>query len=414
MTNRKYLEKKYISLILDNLDIREIELVFIEHEITEKNKYSKDIIKNEFMPNIINILQNNNISNEYIYMLEEDKQFNSKISNEIFEKFNSYLYQKNLYENNKINTLPQYADYITNLNRNKSINTSCTGKIENLKDYLDVIISLKKEYNSEEQIFYRGQSSIDYDLQPSVFREKFKDEEDQIYLKILSECSNEFNDKMYHIDILSKMQHYEVPTRLLDITTNPLVALYFACTSKEEHSKDGKVFVFNPSKDIIKQFDSDTVSILSSIPRLDNNTKYELYSDAEIYKIRNNLRRRYPSIDIDYIKRFNEKDPTKKLLHEIKKEKPQFENIINPEDLLKNYFVLPKKNNPRIIKQSGAFIIYGLEDKSKFNADYEIIISAEYKEIILKQLDCFGISKATLFPELYKVAEYVKDGIKNP
>ena len=37
------------------------------------------------------------------------------------------------------------------------------------------------------------------------------------------------------------MQHYGIPTRLLDFSLNPLIALYFAVTDNQD--KDGKVIL---------------------------------------------------------------------------------------------------------------------------------------------------------------------------
>lgn len=41
------------------------------------------------------------------------------------------------------------------------------------------------------------------------------------------------------------MQHYGLPTRLMDVTESPLVALYFACIGDKEKKCDGEVFIFN-------------------------------------------------------------------------------------------------------------------------------------------------------------------------
>ena len=101
----------------------------------------------------------------------------------------------------------------------------------------------------------------------------------------------------------------------------------------------------------------------------------------------------------------------KRLLHEVKSEKPAFENIINPLHLLRNYFIIPKKDNPRIIRQSGAFIMVGLQntiDPERVKIR-KIIIPCAYKHKILKELESLGISKITLHPELYKMAEYITE-----
>lgn len=271
-------------------------------------------------------------------------------------------------------------------------------KVNSVNEYIEklqlVQVRSKNRY-LENCIFYRGQNNIEFDLKPSVYRKNVKDKEDKVYLKVLTECSNEFDTNMTHIDIISKMQHYGVPTRLLDVTTNALVALYFACDNVD---KDGCVFIFNPCEKDIKKFDSDTISILSSLPRFNSKDKANLLKYAQEYS--------------QNIEDFNKKDVVKRLLHEVKREKPAFENIINPQHLLANYFLLPKKNNPRIIRQSGAFIIYGLHDE-KIKVIDKIIIAKESKNAILKQLKYFGISKASLYPELYKVSEYIKDCIRD-
>lgn len=45
----------------------------------------------------------------------------------------------------------------------------------------------------------------------------------------LRRAPNEFSGMLDEFEIMEKYQHYGLCTRLLDITTNPLVALYFAC-----------------------------------------------------------------------------------------------------------------------------------------------------------------------------------------
>ena len=105
------------------------------------------------------------------------------------------------------------------------------------------------------------------------------------------------------------------------------------------------------------------------------------------------------------------------MLHEIKSEKPAFRDSIVKEDLLKCVVVQALKNNSRIIKQDGAFIISGLSrnNEGAINAlryrdaskKQQIYLITD-KRSIRRQLETYSINHAALFPEIDDVADFIK------
>lgn len=298
--------------------------------------------------------------------------------------------------------------------------------------------------------YYRGQVDSNFYLLPSIFRtENYLENEDKMHYELQIKCPQDFEKARSHLDVLTTMQHYSMPTRLLDVTTNLLVSIFFAIDSMKD--RDGEIIIFNQKPEDVLYYDNDTIEIACAMAKFSFMEKLQLKRLAEkfVKEYEQNINPIQVLLHEDLKTILDEKSRTKRIeqadvvMHQVHLETMERFNAqyeveqmvkrigrflnnqglqMDPLQLVKPHFVKPLQNNNRIIRQSGAFIVGGLQNREDCinslnhlrlrNAEglkVKIIIPSSHKMSIKQALNIVGINESTIYPEIDRVATYLKD-----
>lgn len=212
--------------------------------------------------------------------------------------------------------------------------------------------------------------------------------ESSIYIEAIKMRTMEFDGLTSPIECLSKMQHYGIPTRLVDLTINPLIALFFA-VQKVDSESHGNVYVFLQPEHSLNDKRIKLLALLATLKPL-----------------------KIDAIKSSYIERYSENITEDEILEYASK------------GAFIKHSVELQKYNERLFCQKGTFAICGNEIKDReikkavlplnsIEPTMIIRIPFEYKQEIKKELDeKYNINETTIYPELPSVAEYLKEKYK--
>lgn len=255
----------------------------------------------------------------------------------------------------------------------------CDGYIRSVDDLLDILSDIDKS-----EFLFRGQTNS-WELYPALFRnhkENARLIEISLYESILGGIINPYTESYNPINLLINLQHFGVPTRLLDLTRNPLIALFFSCYDADDKYNDKNGILYFLHKDHFRVWVDDI-------------------EDKNFYR---------NSPDTDNLKNYYEK----------------ISRVLDFNDicLIKN-----NSNNPRIRNQEGCFLLFSFYPISPGNTKYmhlleyvkacnradkdyqnngespkiwiaDAKVDKDYKKLILSELsEKYDISARTLFTD---------------
>jgi hypothetical protein len=243
---------------------------------------------------------------------------------------------------------------------------------------------------------YRGISQNDQ-MYPSIMRTwdgnatvSLADVEMELLTDFRKQGASFLTSQSNTADFLACAQHYGIPTRLIDWTSNPFVALYFAIYNEIEDDRECPYEILFCDRE--NQLCSPYLLLGTTLGDM-NKASVIPWDNVRDYLI--------------FLRTLGKPEDLKELCKIV--------GIACPNAPEKCFYVLdPNYSNTRLFAQSGLFVIPKEITVSAINAEYQAAgvqkmkIHKNIRDELLGMLGRIGYNKARLFFDLQNIAEHVK------
>lgn len=285
-------------------------------------------------------------------------------------------------------------------------------EIESFEEYLQTV---RNELPKDVRKYFRGQTkrvSAGYELKPSIGRydhllERSFPERDELEREVLEVFSNHLMTHVQHLprtewEALAIAQHHGLPTRFMDWTTNPLVALYFAVRETKTDDDD-------------KPMNSAVYVLISDPPRY---TDFRRNRQPTVKPIRDlatsppSSASGYEEFGVEGIE-LKEEDAAVPATEATGAEAPGNEMAKppapSPFEIKENVIYHPPHISPRLRAQDSVLLACQQPFECLEERDcLEIIIRHDAHDDVRRRLDQYGVFDRQLFPDLDGIAKWLR------
>jgi hypothetical protein len=285
-------------------------------------------------------------------------------------------------------------------------------EIGSFEEYLQTV----RNELPESRKYFRGQTklvSAGYQLKPSIGRydhllSKSLRERDEIECEVLDVFSNHLVTHVQHLprtqwEALAIAQHHGLPTRFMDWTTNPLVALYFSVRETKTDDND-------------KPIDSAVYVLISDPPRYTDFTRRQQPTVRPVKDLATTpatTATGYEEFGVAGIELTAGEEaavaPGEPTGTDEKDEIPTPPPVPSPFDITGNVIYHPPHISPRLRAQDSVLLACHQPFEALEERDcLEIIIRHDAHDDIRRRLDQYGVFDRQLFPDLDGIAKWLR------